>query len=235
MEKERNEVELHSLEDMSEKKRALVLCNGELPSKALLDAESERADIVLCCDGAAEYALAMGLKVDYLIGDFDSLGAQRSEELAAQLHCERLQWPEKKDCTDSQLAADLAWKLGCRELVFLGALGKRFDHALANAMLLIYCKQRGMDACVVDERNIVRACCTHLFIHGKKGDYLSIVPIGVNVQICTTLGLEYPMYDRALQIGDSYSISNRFTEEQAYVEVAHGWVLVIQSWDESRF
>lgn len=222
---------LRTLGDALNKKRALILCHGEPPSAQLLRQEADAADVVFCCDGAAEYAWQAGIAVDLLIGDFDSLGQARSKELAAAWGCERMEWPERKDRTDSQLAADIAMADGCKDLVFLGGLGGRFDHAMANATMMAYCKLNGAEAVVKDAQNVIYATCTHLFVPGRVGDFLSVIPLGVNVQVRTTLGLEYPMYDRDLQLGDSYSVSNRFTEEQAYVELAHGWALVIHSWD----
>lgn len=225
-------MKFHSLHENEQARRALILCNGTAPTQELLKKEAERADLIICCDAAAEYAAAAQIRVDLILGDFDSLGDERSVQLAEELHAARIEWPTHKDKTDSQLAAELAIEDGCQELVFLGALGGgRFDHALANAFLLVHCQLQGANAVIRDEKNSVRATCTHVFLHGKKGDYASVLPLGVNVQIRTTLGLAYPMYDCDLRLGDTRSVSNQFTEEEAYVEVAHGWVLVIQSHD----
>lgn len=222
---------LQSLFDREEHKRALILANGAPPSKALLLREAQRADLIVCSDGAAEYADAHGIRAHMLVGDFDSLGALRAAELAEKWKARRVEFPTKKDKSDTQLAAEAALMENCDHLTFLGALGGRFDHALMNAQLLIFCKQNGAEGVIMDDQNEIYATCTHRFVEGEVGDYLSVLPMGINTKVHSTGGLEYPMYDRDLYLGDSYSLSNKFTETRAYVELSHGWALLVRSRD----
>lgn len=222
---------LETLFDRENHKCALILANGTPPSKALLLREAEKADLIICCDGAAEYAAAHGVRPDMLLGDFDSLGEDRAAELARGWDAEKQDFPVKKDKSDTQLAVEAALLADCSYLTLLGALGGRFDHALMNVQLLVLCKQNGAEGVIIDEQNEIYATCTHRFVEGNVGDYLSVAPLGVNTRVHSTGGLAYPMYDQDLYLGDSCSLSNKFTERRAYVEISHGWALLVRSWD----
>lgn len=215
-----------------EPKRALILCNGDPPCDWLLRECVEKADWIACCDGAATYAVDAGIRCDWLVGDFDSIGgekqaAQFAERLGAQIEV----FPTRKNKTDSQLAAEMAVAAGANEIVFLGALGGRFDMALANAEMLCMLRLKGVEAVVRDAQNDIRATCSHLFVYGQPGDTVSLLPLGVQCTIRCTDGLAYPLYDYEMTLGDSRCISNVMLDERAFVEVAHGWVLVVQSRD----
>lgn len=212
-------------------KRALILSNGNPPGPALLEQERRKAHLLICCDGAGDYAFRQGVRADFLVGDFDSLQGGRGEDLAAQLGARCLRFPQKKDQSDTQLAAELAMEEGCDHVTFLGGLGGRFDHALANAQLLILCEKRGVEAVLLDEQNEIYATCSYRHVDGQPGDYLSVIPMGEGVCVRRTAGLAYPMADRELILGDSYSLSNQFAEKCAYVELSRGWALLMRSRD----
>lgn len=213
--------------------RALILCNGTPPSSELLkkcSAPSE-VDLIVCCDGAANYAQSYGLRPDALIGDFDSLGSHRAHQLVELWNCDIVELPVKKDVTDAHYATEYAIERGAKELCFLGALGGRFDQALSNVFLLVLCSRLGARGVILDEQNEMRICCTSIFCQGRVGDTLSLIPLGINVRIRCTDGLEYPLYDAYLPLSGTLGVSNVFVKEEAYIEVADGWVLIVQSHD----
>lgn len=208
--------------------KGLILCNGAAPSPEMLREQAGQAELILCADGALRYAKGI-CKVDVLVSDFDSLEQSEAQDFAGEV----VQLTPIKDDTDSQTAARIAMERGCTELVFLGALGGRFDHALGNLQLLIYCAQRGCKGVLMDELCQVRVCCTSIELQGTPGDLLSIVPLGVNVEIERTEGLYYPLLDEYLPLGLPRGISNVFTKEKALIEVKNGWIAVILAKDRA--
>ena len=54
--------------------RAFVLGGGEIFPE-YIEERPEAGDIVICADSGYKNAQKMGVKVDILVGDFDSLGA----------------------------------------------------------------------------------------------------------------------------------------------------------------
>ncbi|MCK9907229.1 hypothetical protein MXD63_45440, partial [Frankia sp. Cpl3] len=63
--------------------------------------------------------------------------------------------PVMKDLTDTEMALQWALERNPREILFLGALGTRFDHTLSNVHLLRRGLQAGISCRILDERNEV--------------------------------------------------------------------------------
>ena len=122
---------------------------------------------VIAVDAGVLVAERLGIAVDYLVGDFDTLGA---EELARREHTAGLtvrKYNPQKDDTDTEIAVNLA--LGMEkgrekakperkgffpeQVVLFGATGTRLDHTLANLFLLARFEEAGISACAVDANN----------------------------------------------------------------------------------
>ncbi len=54
-------------------KHALVICNGEAPSKKLARQLVRNADVIVAADGGANVARKLGVRPDVIIGDLDSI------------------------------------------------------------------------------------------------------------------------------------------------------------------
>lgn len=211
--------------------KAIIICNGTAPGKALLNRYMQGDAFIICCDGGAEIAMRYGIHIDVLVGDFDSLGKARAEEIARMTGCEFIALPVMKDQTDSEYAIDIAAQKHARDIVILAGTGSRLDHTLGNVQLLIKCRKMGMDCVLVDENNEARVTCTTLALPGKIGDLLSLIPLSVNARIRCTGGLLYPLFDTNLEMGTTLGVSNVYVNDVAVVEVEHGWVLVVKSTD----
>jgi thiamine pyrophosphokinase len=102
---------------------------------------------VIAADGGAATALELGLRVDELIGDMDSVSAADEARLAGSGgRVER--YPEAKDATDLELALAAAASLdpAPRRVVVLGGVGGRLDHLLAGILVLAAPRWAGVDA-----------------------------------------------------------------------------------------
>jgi thiamine pyrophosphokinase len=54
-----------------------------------------------------------------------------------------------------------------------------------------------------------------IFIHGKCGEIISLVPISQDVTGVTTQGLRWPLKNASLQFGSTLSLSNELAEDTA--------------------
>ena len=61
-------------------KHALVVGNGEVPTKELFDFFMQEGPLLLCADGGANSAAEFGYVPDFIIGDFDSVRPQSKEQ-----------------------------------------------------------------------------------------------------------------------------------------------------------
>jgi thiamine pyrophosphokinase len=183
-------------------------------------------DRVICADGGAQHALALGLAPDVVIGDLDSL----DDDLQARLEgegCQVLVHPTRKDETDLELALRYAIDRGVEEILILGALGGRIDQTLANVLLLALPELEGIKTRIVagdQEMFLIRG---QALIEGQVGDTVSLLPIAGDVTGITTKGLEYPLQHGALKFRSTLGVSNVLMAPVARVQVERGLLLCV--------
>jgi thiamine pyrophosphokinase len=210
--------------------KALVLGAGTPPPCELLQKHMHSASLVVCADGAADWAAARGIRPHVIVGDMDSCDAgtlRRLEEDGARVV--RLQ--RHKDETDAQEAVDYALGAGAQEVVMLAMSGSRLDHTLANIHLLVRIGKRGAKGLLCDAHNEVRAACSPLEISAPKGTLLSILPLTDGVRVHSLKGLMYPLNGELLRPEFPRAISNVFVEETARINLEGGWAAVFLSRD----
>ena len=129
--------------------KAVIFAGGSIDSYKKVKKYLEGSSLIICADSGVEHAFNMGIEPDLLVGDMDSISSV-SLEKANKLGIERQQFPSEKDCTDTELALDIALKKGADEAIILGALGDRPDHSLANIFLMVGFKKLGLEVKLAD-------------------------------------------------------------------------------------
>lgn len=206
------------------KKPGLVLLAGDL-----FDFDIARRDwaFIVAADGGARHALSQKVRLDHVIGDFDSLTPQELDVLAAAgVPTTRL--PRDKDLTDGEAA--VRWALtntGADEIVIAGGLGGRFDHALGSLVLLEQLARGGRRGCVTDGRQTVYLLVQDLVVPGRPGDQISIVPLTPQVTGVSATGVRWPLQGATLSAASTLSISNELTDRSARFAVAQGRAVVV--------
>lgn len=201
---------------------ALIVGNGEVSEK-IKPLLPENA-YVICADGGFRHMDKLGLTPDIVIGDMGSV--------KADLHGEKtIVYPVRKDFTDSEIAVNYAIDNGFSDLVLIGFTGTRTDHTLTNLFLLKGISERGTRAEIIDEHNVIRYAEKENIIRGKKGDIVSIIPIGGDVSGITTEGLDYPLFSETLEFGKGRGVSNVMTGDECRITVKNGSALIIKSKD----
>jgi len=187
--------------------------------------------MVIVVDGALEGTHRLGIKPDYIVGDFDTV----NQELLAFYDKEIiLRHPPEKDQTDTELAIETALKEGCSDLVFLGATGSRLDHSLGNIFLLEGLLKQGIHAEIVNENNrlYLKNRSFILYRNTTCGDFLSLLPLSETVEEVTLTGFKYPVEQLTFYRERTLGISNEITEEEARVEFSKGTFIVVESQDK---
>jgi thiamine pyrophosphokinase len=213
---------------------AIVVAGGAVPEHAAIDAAwpgwRDGRCLVVAADGGAYGAAQLGLRVDELVGDLDSIAA---DDLAAlETSGVRIEaWPRDKDASDSELAMHAALRHRPGRIVILGALGgPRPDHALANVGLLGLAELAGSDVVLLDGVSRIRLVRgpADMTLAGRVGDLVSLLPTDGDVASVRTDGLAYPLADEPLLAGSTRGLSNVRTSTTARVRVASGRLLVIE-------
>ena len=103
---------------------------------------------------------------------------------------------------------------------------------MANIGLLKECADKGVNAYIEDDHNVITMINTSAGISHISGyDYISFIPYGGPVSGVTLKGFEYIVEDYTFEIGDSRGVSNRITSENARIEFDEGYMIVNYSRD----
>lgn len=200
--------------------------DGEMVQRALAEARTAH---ILCADGGANHALRFGLQPQTIIGDLDSLGAEKAHELelkGATIH----RHPPEKDEIDLELAFYWCIEQGATQVRMIGGLGGRFDQTLANVYLLALPALDGMDIEIVDGKQAIRLLqAGQHSISGQAGDTISLIPVGGTTSGITTNNLQYPLHDESLEFGPARGISNVMLESTASISIRDGSLLMVHT------
>jgi thiamine pyrophosphokinase len=203
----------------------VVLAGGD-PVDARLRASLPAADAVIAADSGLEQAAALGLKVDVVVGDFDSVdaGALAAAERAGAT-VER--HPAEKDHTDLELALLAARRLGASRVVVVGGWGGRIDHALANLLLIGAPEFASLHLEAIGPGGRVVAVHDRAELAGSPGDLLTLLAVGQPAHGVRTKGLRYPLNGETLLPGSTRGVSNELVEATATIELASGALLAL--------
>jgi thiamine pyrophosphokinase len=220
-------------------RHALVLADGDAPTRAGLDAAwpgwDAKVDYVVAADGGAGLAPELGRAIDEWVGDGDSVGEGGLRRLRAAGVPVTLASSDK-DETDTELGLLAAIASGAKRITILGAFGgPRIDHALANIHLLAHEAARGIDVDILGAGARMRLLDAGgtgdepvaMGLPGRVGDIVSLIPL-TDARGVTTTGLRYPLLDEALPVGPARGLSNVRDSTTAQVALRHGRLLVIE-------
>ena len=103
---------------------------------------------------------------------------------------------------------------------------------MANIGLLKECTDRGVNAYIEDDHNVITMISANATLNRIEGyDYISLIPYGGAVTGVTLSGFEYNAENRTFEAGDSLGVSNSIVEDRARIELDNGYMTVIYSRD----
>jgi thiamine pyrophosphokinase len=223
------------------RRHSIVVADGDVPSRARLDAAwpgwDAGAQDVIAADGGLAKAAGAGLVPTLLVGDLDSVPPERlAAAIDGGLPVRRAS--VDKDESDAELALLEAVARGATRVTVLGAFGgPRLDHELANIWLLAHPATAGLEVVLLDATTRVRLIVAPgpdgqpatRVVAGPTGTTVSLLPLGEGVLGVTTSGLRYPLRDEPLALGPARGLSNVRIDADASVTVRVGRLLVIET------
>lgn len=181
----------------------------------------QKEDLVIACDGGYAHLAGRGVRIDLVVGDFDSLGY-----LPEHPDVIRLQ-PEKDD-TDTGWAVKEGWLRGFREFVICGGTGGRASHTMANIQLLTDLAARGGRGLMIGKDSWFRVICDgEIFFDSEETGYLSVFCLGDKAEGVFESGLKYELADAVLTKEYPVGVSNEFMGKESRVAVRKGTLLLI--------
>ncbi|PZD93676.1 thiamine diphosphokinase [Paenibacillus sambharensis] len=209
--------------------RVLIFSGGRLGPWALQAIRQD--DILIGADSGALFLINNGYTPHLAIGDFDSVTAGEFELIQSRSRKTEACDPVDKDYTDTELAMIRALSFQPSEIRFIGALGTRFDHSIANIHLLVKANEARVPAVIDDAHNEIRLTDAELVIRKAGFDQVSLLPLTPVVTGVTLDGFQYGLTDAVLVMGQSLGISNILLKDEGVISVKSGMLLVIQSRD----
>jgi len=208
---------------------------------------------VYCADGGLRHAGRLGIVPDLILGDLDSADPGLITEYTNKgIGVEK--YPEEKDYTDTELAAERAIRDGCGRVLVLGAFGGRADHGYANFQLVYKFALKGVRVVLADHTNAVAAIASRgvtnkiiidminpvasllgcertetgtEHINGPRNPKLSLFPVGGRSKGVSVSGSKYVLDDAAMDADYTTGVSNEFTGRFAAVGIREGAVFIM--------
>lgn len=158
----------------------------------------------IAADSGYDKALELGIKIDEVVGDFDST-KYRTEILSLGYK----KAPRDKDETDTELA--IRKKLG-PVYDLLGAGGGRIDHLFSVlALFRVY----GLPRYWFTDSDVLLGFQGEGYIDSKAGEEISFLPLFENADVKSD-GLVWELGDRPLSL-TFISQSNRFRNDRVFI------------------
>ena len=210
-------------------RKAVIFANGIPAPTATPHSFITPGVAIICADGGAQHALALGLMPEVVVGDLDSLSGEAQATLVAR-GVELIRHPVKKDQTDLELAFSVAIARGATEILLLTALGGRLDQQLANILLLARPEWQSARLGLAEGNQLAWLLRgpDELRLSGRPGDIFSFIPLSPTVQGLDLENVEWPLQNATVLFGSTLTISNTFLEPQVTVRIKTGFGLAVQ-------
>jgi thiamine pyrophosphokinase len=198
---------------------------GELPERSL----------VVAADSGVVHAPILGLVIDAVVGDMDSIDADELHRLRTN-GTNIIEYPPDKDQTDAELALLHAVACGARRVIVIGAGGGRLDHQLSLYALLFLDELHGLyvEARFGASRVYPLRGGEQRTIDCRAGMIVGLIPFGDDAIGVTTDGLLWPLDDETLRLATSRGVSNRSTKNSIVVGMRDGRLLITVDSAESQ-
>jgi len=208
--------------------KAVVIAHGDVDPRDR--AHLQGADLIVAADGGTLALERWDIVPHAIVGDLDSLGLVRAREYEAR-GVTIVPFSPEKDESDLELAIDYATEAKADELVLLGILGgARFDHELANTLLIAADEYRGRRMRAVRGDVTLRALHGgyQLELEGAAGDLVTLLAVRGDAEGIRTHRLRYPLAGETLSFGVARGLSNVVVSTGASVACDRGVLLVIE-------
>lgn len=202
--------------------RILIMLNGQPPRRELLQSVVVGADILIGADAGAVRLREVGLRIDYVVGDFDSV----PDVLLRSLPAESVVHDPGQDDTDLEKALRFAvthWEQP--QVVVVGTTGDRMDHVLGNVCGAVRYTDRAFIR-FVEDHSILYFAHRRLQFDAPTGTTVSLLPLG-EVEGVRTQGLKWALQGETLSIG-TRGVSNVVEVSPVLVEWQSGHLVVVR-------
>ena len=164
----------------------VILANGRFPDTKHCLEMLDNADVIICCDEAADSLLNYGKTPDVIIGDMDSISSENREKYSSRI----IQIIEQ-ETNDLTKAVNYCIEKDYKKVTILGATGLREDHTLGNISLLLEYNKK-IEARMVTDYGEFRILRSGERVASYNGEQISFFSID-NTICVRSEGLKYKL------------------------------------------
>ncbi len=175
--------------------KVVILANGLFPAAQEGLDHLRSADLLICCDGAADKLIAEGMVPHVIVGDMDSV----SDEVRVQYTSIMIQSDDQEN-NDLTKAVHYCIEKRYSSVTILGATGMREDHTLGNISLMLDYYPR-IEVQIISDYGVFSLLHNGEQYASFVGEKISIFSIDSKVRVSST-GLKYPL--NKLQLSSWY-------------------------------
>ncbi len=207
---------------------ALIIANGASCNNELLGQLLEWSPLVIVLDSAIERVLALNIKVDVLLGDFDR-GFNPEIYREKNYPLEIVHAPDQ-DKTDLEKAFDYLIKKNHKAVNVVWATGKRADHTITNITNIVR-YQNQLKIVILDDYSKIFQLPKKFQKWYPKDFPISLIPIG-EVSGISTKNLTYQLQNESLTMGYRTGSSNKTASDgMVVIEHEQGDLLLMECFD----
>ena len=196
----------NNIEMKNRENKIVILANGLFPSGRQALELLEAAELLICCDGAADKLVGFGMSPHVIIGDMDSVSDEVKE-----LYASIIIHSDDQESNDLTKAVHYCIDKDYSSVSILGATGLREDHTLGNISLMLEYYPR-IEVQIISDYGIFFLVRSGEQVRSKLGEKISFFSIDNTVRVSST-GLLYQLND--LQLSNWYRATlNEATADQ---------------------
>lgn len=209
---------------------SLIFSGGPKPTTATLAAARaiDKVDLIIAADSGLHAADQLGLKVDLVIGDFDSVD-ETALARATTRGAQTIRHSHDKDFTDLHSAVQYAADRGSKRIVVVTGGGGRLDHQLGVVATLFDPRLRTIkvEALWNDSHLFALQGPTEVSFNTKIGASIGLQSFSDKSEGISTKGLRWTLKNESLTNHETRGVSNEAVSEEVSVSIQTGRLLII--------
>jgi thiamine pyrophosphokinase len=207
------------MEKNHNKKSVLIIANGESPGDDVLRELVSKSDIIIAADGGSKLCYQKNINPDFIIGDLDSIEKPILDHFR---YCEIIKIADQ-DSHDLEKAIRFSQTLKPEIVRITAAFGKRFDHSLAN-LLLLQKQYREQSLEFYDEFGCLSMISGKFDLDQPVGRIVSLFSF-LPISGLSLIGFQYTLSDAEYPYGFS-GLSNVVQQRNASIQMKKGSLFI---------
>ncbi|MDR3118752.1 MAG: thiamine diphosphokinase [Mediterranea sp.] len=165
---------------------AVILANGNYPTHILPLTLLRKAKQVICCDGAANEHVKKGFTPSAIVGDGDSLSPENKIRFTDIIY-----YSTDQQTNDLTKAVEYCMARQMKNIIIVGATGKREDHTIGNISLLFDYMDKFDEVMIITDHGVFTPIKVDSTLDSHVGMQVSI--FSSRVAPVRGRGLKYPL------------------------------------------